>query len=374
MYGIREIKTLPPVEIKVDLESGTFEGYAAAYGNVDREGDRLLYGSGKHIADANPTLPIFYQHNWKEGHRPIGKSLYFEERTEGLFTKGMIFDTPAGIETRVGMHEGVLNCLSIGWKPVERKMVKEGGRTVREVSKYDIGEYSVCTKGFSMNDQALITAVKSRIGGKARSIDGITGLIDIGGSPSWESIIDAVRVALRADVDVDDDHGIYIVDISASAVVYEVYSWESGSEDLYTVTYSIDDAGMATITGTPEPTVVRATYETSDAAPAGKTVVHEGAVSQRDYKAMRSFLESSDPIATLLDEAAYLQTLAKEIKAEGREEEVRRALADLDAAALLLKGHCAAEDIQMPNDDADIIEAIRATTLSIREASQELVS
>jgi HK97 family phage prohead protease len=382
VFGIREIKTLPLMDLNVDLDEGTFECYAAAYGNIDDGGDRFHYGSGKHIADANPTLPIFYQHDWMQGKRPLGKSLLFDERKPGLWLKAKVFDTQDGRDTLVGMREGVIGEMSIGWNCREKKITKEGGRTVREVLKYDLFECSACTNGFAMNSQAVITAVKSRLPilratddpvQKTRTIGGITGLVDIGGSPSWESIEDAVRTALRAGY-TEGDRSIYIADISATAVVYEVYDWETGKEDLFTVEYSIDDAGVATITGEPVATVIHASYEPKGFVPAGKVNVHDGTIESKDYKELRGFVERTDPVALLLDEAAYLHTLAQELKAEGREEEVRQALIELDAAALLLKGQCAINDIPVDQDDGDLLEAIRRTTLSIREVSQELAS
>ncbi|MFH0916999.1 MAG: HK97 family phage prohead protease [bacterium] len=271
-----EVKTSPPQEFKVDLEERTFEGYAAAYGNVDQGGDRLLYGSGKHIADANPSIPIFYGHGWTQNERPIGKSLYFEEREEGLFTKGKIFDVPTNQDILVGMKEKILGCLSIGWKPTEKKTVREDGQTIREVSKWDLQEYSVLPNGFAMNPQALITAMK-------------------GG-----------RVVIMAGVDEDK--------------------------------LDLTDENIPT----------------------------------RDYRELREFVEKADPISLLLDEATYLNELTKNLSAEGREEEVRQALAELNSAALLLKGICAMNDLDP--GEADLVALIRKTTEKIHEASKTLTS
>lgn len=287
-----EVKTSPPQEFKVDLDEGTFEGFAAAYGNIDQGGDRLLFGSGKHIADANPALPIYFGHGWMQNERPIGKSLYFEERTEGLFTKGKIFDIPSNADILVGMKEKILGCMSIGWKPVEKKTVRENGQTIREVSRYDLQEYSILPNGFAMNPQALITAVKS-------------GRVTI----------------MTADETLEDE---------------EIE--EKGDED------------------------VDAQIDLTDAN-----------IAEKDYGKLRAFVDNSDPVALLLDEATYLHELATALKAEGREDEVRQALVELDSAALILKGLCALEDIVLP-DEADLLALIRETTKNIHEASHALTS
>lgn len=255
-----EVKTSPPQEFKVDVDSGTFEGFAAAYGNVDDGGDRLLFGSGQHIADANPTIPVFFGHGWMQNERPIGKSLHFEERPEGLFTKGKVFDTPAGLEVLTGMREGVIDCMSIGWKPVDKKSIKEGGRTVREVAKWDIKEYSLLPNGFSMNKRALVTDVKEDVSG----------------------------------------------------------------ED----------------------------------------------IEERDWRLLRATFEKSDPLALLLDEAAYLAELTRDLKAEGREEEVRQALNELESAGLILKGLCAVHEPEPPEND--LLAMIHNTTQNIHAAAERL--
>lgn len=277
-----EIKSMPPQEFKVDLEEGTFEGYCAAYGNVDFGGDRLVYGSGKHIAEANPTVPIYFGHGWMNNERPVGKSLAFEEREPGLWTKGKIFNVPSTADILVGMREGVLGEMSIGWKAVDERMVKEEGRTVREVLKWDLQEYSVLPNGFAMNPQALVTAVK---GGR-------------------------ILVMTKEDAEADEEAKIDLTD---------------------------------------------------------------AAIDGKDYAALRAFVEKSDPVALLLDEATYLRTLATDLKAEGREDEVRQALSELDSASLLLRGLCAVKDIDLPLE-GDLLALIRQTTENIHEASRTLSS
>ena len=374
-----EVKTSPPQEFKVDVDNGTFEGYAAAYGNVDSGGDRLLYGSGAHIAQANPVLPVYFGHGWMQNERPIGKSLYFEERREGLFTKAKVFDTPAGAEVLTGMREGVLGALSIGWNPVEKKRVQENGKTVREVAKYDLNEYSVLPNGMSMNDRALITSVKGILrfaDPKARVVRGVSGITDVGGDPSWEAIEDEVEEAIQALY--TDGSEVDVRDISASAVVFDLYGPMSPMEDeteSFQVGYSIDGNGVVTLTGDPVAVDVVVSYVPSDdTATAGKRRedLTDGSIPPRDYGKFRDFVDKADPIGLLLDEATFIHAMAQTLKVEGREEEVGLALRELDGAALLLKGICAVKNIEP--DDGDMLALIRQTIQNIHEARNILVS
>ena len=40
-----EFKNLPLLDLKIDMDRRTFEGYAAAFGNVDSGDDRILKGA-----------------------------------------------------------------------------------------------------------------------------------------------------------------------------------------------------------------------------------------------------------------------------------------------------------------------------------------
>jgi hypothetical protein len=161
-------------------------------------------------------------------------------------------------------------------------MVKENGRTIREVLKYDLQEYSILPNGFAMNPRALVTAVKSG------------------------------RVLIMADdgIETDPDDPDTKVDLTDMNILPRTY---------------------------------------------------EG-------------VDQSDPVAVFLDEASYLKQLTENLKAEGREDEIREALVELEAAALILKGRCAVQDIELPSGDDDLLDHIRNLTTNIREASLALIS
>jgi len=294
---VREVKFLPPQEFKVNPDNGTFEGYCAFYGNVDEWGDRLLPGSGAATIKGNPTLPVYYGHGWMQNEKPVGKSLAFEDRPEGVFTRGKLYDTPAGLETLVNMREGTANGLSIGWKPDAGaiKMVKENDLLIREVAAWQMFEYSVTP--MPANDLARVLDVKQRL------------------------------AYVLAPVEVDTE--------GARAI--------------------------------------RGEWEQTHRGPRRHLDVTGDEIEPKDWNALWAAVEGSDPLLLLLDEAAYLGELVEQIKAEGREEEVRRALGDLENARLLLEAKClAATREEEPLDG--LLDLVQRNILTIREAAAKIAS
>jgi hypothetical protein len=60
-------QTYQPLELKSLAEDGTFEGLAAAYGNVDSQGDRLQPGAFK--SAEGQEFPLLFAHKTDE---PVG--------------------------------------------------------------------------------------------------------------------------------------------------------------------------------------------------------------------------------------------------------------------------------------------------------------
>lgn len=357
-----EIKTLPAQEFKVNFDDGTFEGFCAHYGNIDRGGDMLLPGSGKHIVDAGVQVPIFFSHGWKENQPPIGVSLTLEERPDGMWTKGKILErTSLGHDCLVLMDEGAIDCMSIGWNPVTSKRAKTAdGKSYREIAKWDILEYSVCPKGFAMNPEAMITKGGPRgIIAKSRWIGNVTDLIDVGGSTSWDSVIDLVMSALRAFYSDLNGH-IDRLDISANAVVYNIWDWD-GRDEILQMGYTLEN-GAVTLDGNPRPVDIQVTYVTSGGAPVDVTGDN---VDPKDWKGMRAKVHETDPVGLLIDEAAYIHDLAKTLKAEGRDEEVRVALTELASAKSLIEEHL--KDAAPAPSLTEQIEKIRAAGERLRQ-------
>ncbi len=99
------------VALKMQGDTGTFEGYASKWNGLDAHGDTILKGA---FADTlKATAPkMFFNHQWD---MPVGKWLDLSEDNEGLYVKGEL--TPGlsiSADVRAAMKHGTLDGLSIG--------------------------------------------------------------------------------------------------------------------------------------------------------------------------------------------------------------------------------------------------------------------
>jgi HK97 family phage prohead protease len=121
------------VALKMQGESGTFEGYASKWDGVDSYGDTILKGA---FADTlKETAPkMFFNHSWD---MPVGKWLSAQEDEHGLFVKGEL--TPGlalAADVRAAMKHGTLDGLSIGGYLKKGDYdEKDGGRVIRKWSQ-----------------------------------------------------------------------------------------------------------------------------------------------------------------------------------------------------------------------------------------------
>lgn len=140
----------------VDEEEGTFEGYAAVFGNVDSYGDVIVQGAFKKtLQERGDRVKILWQHDPRQ---PIGKPLEMKETDFGLWVKGKIItQIQKGQEVLALMKEGVIDELSIGFRTVK----KHWDDGIRYLSEVKLLEFSPVT--FAANDLARVTGVKSVI-------------------------------------------------------------------------------------------------------------------------------------------------------------------------------------------------------------------
>ncbi len=109
---VRKTLSLSDVQLKMDGDAGTFEGYASVFGGVDSYGDTIVRGAFAATLQANASPKMFYNHDWS---MPIGKWLAAKEDDHGLFVKGEL--TPnlgLASDVRAGMLHGTIDGLSIG--------------------------------------------------------------------------------------------------------------------------------------------------------------------------------------------------------------------------------------------------------------------
>ena len=152
------MKTLEcPMEVKQLSDSGTFEGLASTYGGKpDLGGDIILPGAFKTLKlTKDGSIRILDSHSTRA---PIGKGLLTDTHV-GLAIKGQL-------NLRIGrardvyelMKDGVIEGLSIGYD------VNKNGAEVRDDGiRYlsDLTLWEVSTTTFGMNENALVTGVKT---------------------------------------------------------------------------------------------------------------------------------------------------------------------------------------------------------------------
>ena len=140
------------LELKSLDEDGSFEGLAAAYGNVDSQGDRIEPGAFK--SAEGERIPLLFAHKTDQ---PIGFASV-TETPQGLVVKGrLLLDTVAGAEAYSRLKSGVLKALSVGFRlPKDGFSLKAG---IRVISKAVLKEISLVV--FPSNPLAAVTAVKS---------------------------------------------------------------------------------------------------------------------------------------------------------------------------------------------------------------------
>lgn len=143
-------------EVKNLDEAGYIEGVAAAYGNVDFGGDRIIPGAASKSLLGVKALPMLLYHDQK---RPVGKWGKFDDTPEGLIVEGKISTkTRDGGEAYELVKDGALSGLSVGYKTLRKRMDAK----VRELLEIGVHEVSLVTIG--MNALTGVTGVKSILG------------------------------------------------------------------------------------------------------------------------------------------------------------------------------------------------------------------
>ena len=179
-------------EIKASTDdSGTFEGYASTFGNVDKGNDIVVAGAFRKSLRRRPynKVKLLYQHNTNE---PIVVFTSAKEDQSGLYVKGQLaMGTQRGRETFELMKMGALDAMSIGFKADPKSQSYDERRRKRFLRDVDLMEVSLVT--FPMNDKAVVHQVK----GADRTIREWEVLLrDVGDLSRMES-----KIAAKAVVD-----------------------------------------------------------------------------------------------------------------------------------------------------------------------------
>ena len=127
---LRKTLKFDDVALKMQDESGTFEGYASKWGGVDSHGDTILRGAFAETLKTT-TPKMFWNHKWD---MPVGKWVDIGEDSTGLYVKGEL--TPGlglSSDVRAAMKHGTLDGLSIGGLIKKSDYEeKNGGRVIRK--------------------------------------------------------------------------------------------------------------------------------------------------------------------------------------------------------------------------------------------------
>lgn len=144
-----------PIETKAFGDSGSFEGYAAIFGNVDLGGDIISRGAFKEIVkNASGMVVVLNQHRTSD---PIGTAEVKQDE-KGLEFKGqLILEAPSGRSAYALMKGGALTGMSIGYdvRPGGAKVSEAGIRTLSDLKLWEISPVT-----FGMNPLAGIHGVK----------------------------------------------------------------------------------------------------------------------------------------------------------------------------------------------------------------------
>jgi hypothetical protein len=155
------------LEIKaVDPKGRTIEGYASAFGNIDRQDDVVASTFfDDFLATHKPgDVTVLIAHNMQS--LPVGMPIELRTDGTGLFTKTKVFKTTAGddlLATARELHaNGRRLGMSIGYRPTDFAFEEQDGRTIRILKSGDLIEYSYAPEQIVSNPRATTTGVKAK--------------------------------------------------------------------------------------------------------------------------------------------------------------------------------------------------------------------
>lgn len=163
--------------MSIDDETGTFEGYASIFNNVDLAGDMVLPGAFARTLhnklNSGKFFPLLWQHDTFE---PIGMVTSAVEDMKGLkFTGQLIMESDDARQKYALLKAGAISGVSIGYDAVGKvypeDLVVDGKKCVRQLKEIKLWELSLVT--FPCNEEATVTDVKG-ISDLSDSVDAMT--------------------------------------------------------------------------------------------------------------------------------------------------------------------------------------------------------
>lgn len=143
-------------EFKAFGDAGSFEGYAAIFGNVDLGGDVIERGAFKEIVKGrNGKVKILNQHRQAD---PIGVADVKQDDVGLHFTGQLILESASARSAHALMKGGALDGMSIGFDVLEggAKVLESGIRQLKALKLWEISPVT-----FGMNPLAGVLDVKA---------------------------------------------------------------------------------------------------------------------------------------------------------------------------------------------------------------------
>ncbi|MFF2493245.1 HK97 family phage prohead protease [Agromyces sp. NPDC058064] len=234
-----------PIEWKAAADgSGTLEGYASTFGNVDLGGDIVVKGAFlKTIANIKANgIPLLADHVASTAS-VLGTIFDAKEDAGGLRFKAQFSSAPSAQDVRIKLLEGHLKTMSIGYEAVDYAYKDVAAGRVRLLKELKLWETSVVV--FPMNPEALVSRVKSIAG----ALDGHTRAAlaaELAEKSTANEVRDQLNELVREAYG-SDGVDVWIRDFDESKVWFTVMSAdETGT---FQQDYESDDDNGFTLTG-----------------------------------------------------------------------------------------------------------------------------
>lgn len=157
---LRKALAMQAVQIKLQADDASFQGYASTFGNIDSYGDTIVKGAYADTLKKNGLPKMFFNHDSYEV--PLGKWVKAEEDDYGLLLTGEF--TPGNAkaeEVRAALKHGTVDSMSIGYSLKAGDFDEtEQGRTIRKVHR--LMETSIVTfpaDSFARIDLASVKSI-----------------------------------------------------------------------------------------------------------------------------------------------------------------------------------------------------------------------
>ncbi|MBT1171365.1 HK97 family phage prohead protease [Bifidobacterium sp. SO4] len=122
-----------------DKGDGILTGYAAAYGNLDRQGDIITKGAFSEYARSGDSLPILWNHDADKPGNVIGSTTKAIEDEHGLLvTARLDLDNPTAAEAYRLLKHGVIRGMSVGMIAKHATRRQDGARIIDSAELLEI--------------------------------------------------------------------------------------------------------------------------------------------------------------------------------------------------------------------------------------------